>query len=138
MELVVERLGRSHTPMRWAAEHGWGSEYFERFWLPTLGPSSFVVGQRLDRWLGDSSRAVLPWGSLHFDFGLGARRLELALDRLAKFHLVRFEDDLLVLPSGVPSLSTRLLDRLPPRFGVAHRAGGFRCVDSPQPTMEVV
>ncbi|HEV3362811.1 MAG TPA: hypothetical protein VG795_01500 [Acidimicrobiia bacterium] len=118
LDPVIETLG--HDPR---------APYFERFWLPTLGPTAFLlvrhIAHRFDRApdgftldLGETSRCL----------GLGERYgrnspLARSLGRIVQFDLAVQEDgETLAVRRHIPPINRRHVRRLPPSAQKEHDA----------------
>lgn len=107
--------------------HEWASPYCRQFWLPTLGPTTFLLGQWLNRFLHTSPKAIAPIQIPAQDLGVGVKLLRQSLERLDGHRLIQLRRDTVLVPYGVPSVTSRALDRLPPRFGMQHSRDGWVC-----------
>lgn len=103
------------------------SPYAERFWLPTLGPSTYLLHRHLvgrfdhrpQGWLLDPLEVSIALGlgataSRHAPFGK-------ALIRLIRFHQAEVRPDgALAVRTQVPPLSLRQVERLPAGLHAEH------------------
>ena len=115
---VVETLG--HDPR---------APYPERFWLPTLGPTAFLlirhIAHRFDRAPGGFT---LDLGETSRCLGLGERYgrnspLARSLGRIIQFDLAAHQDDgALAVRRHVPPINRRHVRRLPPSAQQEHDA----------------
>ena len=142
--------------------HAPSSSYVETFWLPVLGPSTTwlirLLNQRIDR---DGENVEIGIADAGFALGLGERPgkhspLIRALSRAADFDLVMravpspdpadakasTHHLTLLVRRTLPSLSSRLVERLPPALAREHHelslATSFRLMrtkdSGPSPT----
>ncbi len=88
------------------------SPYCEVFWLPHVGPSTYLLARRLA-----SGPGPWPKADLAAALGLGGTglnsTLERSLARLESFRLAAVVDDTLLLRHLWPRLPERLLTKLP-------------------------
>lgn len=106
---IIDTLG--HDPR---------SEYVERFWLPTLGPTTLLLLRRLATTFDRSPDAVtLDVADLSQSLGLGARKgssspLIRSVDRLIQFDLaVLMKPGHYVVRRNVPPINRRHMHRIP-------------------------
>ena len=106
---IIDTLG--HDPR---------SEYVERFWLPTLGPTTLLLLRRLATTFDRSPDAVtLDVADLSQSLGLGAREgssspLIRSVDRLIQFDLaVLMKPGHYVVRRNVPPINRRHMHRIP-------------------------
>jgi hypothetical protein len=115
---IIDTLG--HDPR---------SEYVERFWLPTLGPTSLLLIRRLAGFF-DREPDGLTMDVVEFSqsLGLGAREgasspLFRSLDRLVQFDLACMtEPGAFAVRRTVPPINRRHVHRLPPSLQHEHTA----------------
>lgn len=103
------------------------SPYAERFWLPTLGPSTYLLHRHL---VGGLDRRPEGWAldpvEVSMALGLGATGSRSAPFGKALVRLVRFRqaevrpDGALAVRVNVPPLSQRQVERLPPGLQAEH------------------
>jgi hypothetical protein len=113
---IIDTLG--HDPR---------SEYVERFWLPTLGPTSLLLLRRVATLLGRSDDARrLDSGELSQMLGLGSRTganspLHRSFDRLVQFDLATSTTPMhYAVRRTVPPVNRRHIHRLPLDLQRAH------------------
>lgn len=104
------------------------SPYAERFWLPTLGPSTYLLHRHL---VGGLDRRPQGWTleplEVSMALGLGAATSRSAPFGKALIRLVRFRqaevrpDGGLAVRLHVPPLSRRQVERLPPGLQAEHQ-----------------
>ncbi len=104
------------------------SPYAERFWLPTLGPSTYLLHRHL---VGGFDRRTAGYGldplEVSVALGLGPATSRSAPFGKALIRLVRFRqaevrpDGALAVRLHVPPLSLRQVERLPPGLQAEHR-----------------
>ena len=106
---IIDTLG--HDPR---------SEYVERFWLPTLGPTTLLLLRRLATTFDRSPDAVtLDVADLSQSLGLGAREgssspLIRSVDRLIQFDLaVLMKPGHYAVRRNVPPINRRHMHRIP-------------------------
>lgn len=103
------------------------SPYVERYWLPTLGPSSIC----LLRWFAHNldpakttTVALKPLGAqLGLSFGQGTNSpLWRTIVRISQFHAAQLEvgAGALLLRAKLPNLSERQVHRLPANLWLSH------------------
>ncbi len=89
------------------------SLYAETFWLPTIGPTSYLLARRLlhdpEEWAKADLSAALGIG---FRGGKNCP-LERSLSRLEGYRLASERDGILSLRAQWPRLSAKMLDKLP-------------------------
>lgn len=92
--------------------------YSEMFWLPHLGPSTWLLARRVLLLPGPWDKRLLATA-----LGIGAvglnSTLERSLERLVKFRLAAAVDDRLLVRVRWPRLPERLLAKLPEEFQTA-------------------
>jgi len=103
------------------------SPYSERFWLPTLGPSTYLLHRHL---VGGLDRSPSGWVldplEVSMALGLGPTSSKNAPFGKALVRLIRFRqaevrpDDALAVRVNLPPLSQRQVDRLPPGLQAEH------------------
>lgn len=110
------------------------SPYAERFWLPTLGPSTYLLHRHL---VGGLDRSPTGWEldpvEVSMALGLGSTASRSAPFGKALVRLVRFRQaevrpaGVLAVRTNLPPLSQRQVDRLPARLRAEHQrvAGTF-------------
>ncbi len=128
---------REHDPLALLAwrdpayeAHGYmtiASEYADRFWLPVIGPTSYLLMQRLaERVLAEphGARADVPLAELSSELGVGLNgytsQLVRTFVRLTDFRLVRISGDFLEVRLAWPPLTTRQIERLPEHLRDLH------------------
>lgn len=100
------------------------SPYFERYWLPILGPSGVVLMRHLvrtDPW-PDGGLLVVDADALARLVGVGSAHLRRTLRRLVAMHLVRRNKGVYEVRSAVWLLDARQVSRLPAQLAGQHRA----------------
>ena len=119
---IIDTLG--HDPR---------SEYVERFWLPTLGPTTLLLLRRLATTFDRSPDAVtLDVAELSQSLGLGVREgpsspLFRSVDRLIQFDLaVLMKPGHYAVRRNAPPVNRRHMHRLPLSLQREHEA----CVDT--------
>lgn len=115
---IIDTLG--HDPR---------SEYVERFWLPTLGPTSLLLLRRLAAGLQSHEDGItVEVGELSQALGLGYRDgssspLLRSFDRLTQFDLAcATGDGRYAVRRNVPPVNQRHIRRLPDALQHEHRA----------------
>ena len=115
---IIDTLG--HDPR---------SEYVERFWLPTLGPTSLLLLRRIAGHLDRSPDGIcLDVAELSQSLGLGAREgtsspLLRSFDRLTQFDLAcGTAPDAYAVRRNVPPVNRRHIRRLPGPLQSEHDA----------------
>lgn len=88
------------------------SEYVERYWLPILGPSSFVVARHVADRCAAGPIVVEPI-ALGARFGIQLDTISNALARLIHFDMARIQGGAWQMRRQWPPLSQRYIDRLP-------------------------
>ncbi len=103
------------------------STYAERFWLPTLGPTSLLLTRRLAAELDRAPDGVsLPVAETSQALGLGPREganapLARSFDRLVQFDVARvMAPDSFAVRRMLPPINRRHLKRLTPALQFAH------------------
>ncbi len=116
---VIDTLG--HDPR---------SIYVERFWLPTLGPTSLLLLRRIAAGLDEHPEGIqLDLGELSQALGLGHREgnsspVVRSLDRLMQFDLACGERESgYAVRRSVPPVNRRHVGRLPMPLQDEHRRG---------------
>ena len=104
------------------------SPYAERFWLPTLGPSTYLLHRHL---MGGLDRTPGGWAldplEVSLALGLGPTTSRNAPFGKALIRLVRFRqgevraDGVLAVRLHLPLLSLRQVERLPPGLRAEHQ-----------------
>ena len=124
---VIDTLG--HDPR---------SLYVERFWLPTLGPTSLLLLRRIAAGLDEHPDGLrLDVAELSQALGLGHREgasspLVRSLDRLAQFDLAcGAPDGTYAVRRNVPPVNRRHVRRLPERLRDEHRAWAEARLEEP-------
>ena len=124
---VIDTLG--HDPR---------SLYVERFWLPTLGPTSLLLLRRIAAGLDEHPEGIqLDLGELSQALGLGhakatRRRCVRSLDRLIQFDLACGEREHgYAVRRTVPPVNRRHVGRLPAPLQDEHRAWAERALAEP-------
>ena len=104
------------------------SEYVERFWLPTLGPTSLLLLRRLATGLDRNPEGIsVDVAEFSQALGLGLREgksspLARSLDRLTQFDLAcTTGTDEYAVRRNVPPVNRRHIRRLPDRLQDEHR-----------------
>jgi hypothetical protein len=115
---IIDTLG--HDPR---------APYPERFWLPTLGPTAFLLLRHMAHRFDVSSEGfTLDLGETSRCLGLGERLgrnspLARSLARLIQFDLaVQHDDDTLAVRRVIPPINRRHVRRLPPSAQGEHDA----------------
>lgn len=100
------------------------SAYFERFWLPILGPSGVVLMRRLAVDLRHAGGVDLSYEPdvLARCCGFGEAHLRRTLRRLMAMHLVRRNKGVYEVRVAVWRLDGRQVGRLPRGLAAEHRA----------------
>ncbi len=93
------------------------SDYVERFWLPSLGPTSLLMLRRLSA-TAVAGRPTIDLAALGACLGISpslsaSRPIAQTLARLARFELVALEDATLKVRTAVGPLNRRQVMRLP-------------------------
>lgn len=124
---VIDTLG--HDPR---------SLYVERFWLPTLGPTSLLLLRRIAAGLDEHPEGIaLDLGELSQALGLGHREgnsspVVRSLDRLMQFDLACGEREAgYAVRRSVPPVNRRHVGRLPGPLQEEHRAWAERALAEP-------
>ncbi len=124
---VIDTLG--HDPR---------SIYVERFWLPTLGPTSLLLLRRIAAGLDEHPEGIqLDLGELSQALGLGHREgnsspVVRSLDRLMQFDLACGEREAgYAVRRSVPPVNRRHVGRLPAPLQDEHRAWAERALAEP-------
>lgn len=124
---IIDTLG--HDPR---------SVYVERFWLPTLGPTSLLLLRRIAAGLDEHPTGVqLDLGELSQALGLGHREgnsspVLRSLDRLIQFDLAVGEREAgYAVRRMVPPVNRRHVGRLPAPLQDEHRAWAERALAEP-------
>ena len=124
---VIDTLG--HDPR---------SLYVERFWLPTLGPTSLLLLRRIAAGLDEHPEGIaLDLGELSQALGLGHREgnsspVVRSLDRLMQFDLACGEREAgYAVRRSVPPVNRRHVGRLPAPLRDEHRAWAERALAEP-------
>jgi hypothetical protein len=124
---VIDTLG--HDPR---------SIYVERFWLPTLGPTSLLLLRRIAAGLDENPEGIrLDLGELSQALGLGHREgnsspVVRSLDRLMQFDLACGEREAgYAVRRSVPPVNRRHVGRLPLPLQDEHRAWAERALAEP-------
>ena len=124
---VIDTLG--HDPR---------SVYVERFWLPTLGPTSLLLLRRIAAGLDEHPEGIkLELGELSQALGVGHREgnsspVVRSLDRLIQFDLACGERDAgYAVRRTVPPVNRRHVGRLPAPLQDEHRAWAERALAEP-------
>jgi hypothetical protein len=124
---VIDTLG--HDPR---------SIYVERFWLPTLGPTSLLLLRRIAADLDETPAGIeLDLGHLSQSLGLGHREgnsspVMRSLERLIQFDLACGERDAgYAVRRTVPPVNRRHVGRLPAPLQEEHRAWAERALAEP-------
>jgi hypothetical protein len=118
---VIEALG--HHP---------ASDYGEKFWLPTVGPSSLWAYRRLaHRCTEEPGGFIVDLSTLGREIGLGAGTgrnslIVRALNRIIDFHLAEITDEHLGVYTSLPPLTRRQAARLPDHLAARHQATAGR------------
>ncbi|HET9733519.1 MAG TPA: hypothetical protein VFP54_12670 [Acidimicrobiales bacterium] len=115
---VIDRLG--HDPH---------DSYCERFWLPVVGPSVYLLGRRFADWLdANPDGLTVPLGPLSAAIGLGqgtgrSSPLIRSLARMVAFGLARIDPgDRLAVRRRWPPLTVARASRLPVWLAQDHDA----------------
>lgn len=98
--------------------------YFERYWLPIVGPTGTVLMRHLGEALERTDPYQLPGHELAALVGLGdgTRRLSMTLDRLVDLALLEVAGEKAWrVRTSVTPLTPRQVDRLPAALGAQHR-----------------
>ena len=113
---IIDTLG--HDPR---------SEYVERFWLPTLGPTSLLLLRRIaSRFDREPAGITMQIAELSQSLGLGSRvgnssPLLRSLDRLTQFDLaVAMKIGSYAVRRNVPPVNRRHIHRLPEQLQLEH------------------
>jgi len=124
---IIDTLG--HDPR---------SLYVERFWLPTLGPTSLLLLRRIAAGLDEHPEGIqLDLGELSQALGLGHREgssspVVRSLDRLIQFDLACGEREAgFAVRRSVPPVNRRHVGRLPAPMQEEHRAWAERTLAEP-------
>jgi hypothetical protein len=124
---VIDTLG--HDPR---------SVYVERFWLPTLGPTSLLLLRRIAAGLDEHPDGIrLEISELSQALGLGHREgnsspVMRSLDRLIQFDLACGERELgYAVRRSVPPVNRRHVGRLPAPLQEEHRVWAERALAEP-------
>ena len=124
---VIDTLG--HDPR---------SIYVERFWLPTLGPTSLLLLRRIAADLDATPAGIqLDLGQLSQSLGLGHREgnsspVVRSMERLIQFDLACGERDAgYAVRRTVPPVNRRHVGRLPAPLQEEHRAWAERALAEP-------
>lgn len=124
---VIDTLG--HDPR---------SVYVERFWLPTLGPTSLLLLRRIAAGFDEHPDGIeLELGELSQALGVGRREgnsspVVRSLDRLAQFDLACGEREVgYAVRRSVPPVNRRHVGRLPMTLQDEHRAWAERALAEP-------
>ena len=124
---VIDTLG--HDPR---------SIYVERFWLPTLGPTSLLLLRRIAAGLDEHPEGIqLDLGELSQALGLGHREgnsspVVRSLDRLMQFDLACGEREAgYAVRRSVPPVNRRHVGRLPAPLQDEHHAWAERALAEP-------
>ncbi|MCU1457640.1 MAG: hypothetical protein JWL73_1732 [Actinomycetia bacterium] len=103
------------------------SNYAERFWLPTLGPTSLLLTRRLATEFDRAPEGMtLPVAETSQALGLGPREganapLARSFERLVQFDVARvMETGTYAVRRMLPPINRRHLKRLPPALQTAH------------------
>jgi hypothetical protein len=111
--------------------HHCHSTYVETFWLPTLGPSAFLVGRCITtQFEKQGSPITIGADQLSGWCGISAGQLNRSIERLSKFGLARIETDATLIRAWWP---TAPHVTLPPDLKQAH--GDFQVltdIDRPE------
>lgn len=114
---VLDQLG--HDPR---------SAYVERFWIPILGPSSYLIHRRLVATLErDNEGAAITSTEWATDLGLGVRGGKhgpfwRSLDRLARFGALHRSGPNLTVRRRLAPLNQRQVAKLAPHLQLEHKA----------------
>lgn len=115
---VIDTLG--HDPR---------APYFERFWLPTLGPTAFLLIRHMaHRFDGSPEGFTLDLPETSRCLGLGERHgpnspMARSLGRIVQFDLaVQHDDETLAVRRHIPPINRRHVRRLPPSAQEEHDA----------------
>ncbi len=106
--------------------HDARSSYVERFWLPTLGPTSVLLLRRIaDRLDREPDGFTMPIAETSKALGLGDRRgasgpLPRTFARLGQFKLATEATESLWVRRNLPPVSAKHLRRLPESLQRAH------------------
>lgn len=117
------RLSRSSVP-RWDIR----SDFAERFWLPTLGPTSMFMARRFARGLaehpgGFSTELSVSARSVGLGGGLGGNApFARSLNRLTQFGVAGWSGEEFEVSRSVGLLPDRLVARLPEPLARQHEA----------------
>jgi hypothetical protein len=124
---VIDTLG--HDPR---------SIYVERFWLPTLGPTSLLLLRRIAAGLDEHPEGIqLDLGELSQALGLGHREgnsspVVRSLDRLMQFDLACGEREAgYAVRRTIPPVNRRHVGRLPAPLQEEHRQWAERALAEP-------
>lgn len=103
------------------------SNYAAFYWLPVLGPLSFLCWTRINQYIpADETSIDIDHYELAWSLGASPTRLKRATTRLTKFHLANIaptEPDTLRVQRRAPTLSPALLAAISakcPTLGAAH------------------
>ena len=131
---IIDRLGNvpdvmtvtvDSSPHLKAHGHHLFSSYAERFWLPTIGPSSFLLLRRLNHERMDQQRSffTIERDYLARSVGLGAgqTRIRQVLKRLAIFRLVDLDHLGFHFPTYLPALHRGQVARLHNMIAAEHQ-----------------
>lgn len=91
------------------------SAYVETLWLPTVGPTAYVVARRIDSTLAVAGAQGFQMDTDEWASALGVAGSVLikAMDRLAMFRLGVFEGPVFTFSRWWPALTARQMERLP-------------------------
>jgi hypothetical protein len=124
---VIDTLG--HDPR---------SVYVERFWLPTLGPTSLLLLRRIASGFDEHPEGIeLELGELSQALGVGRREgnsspVVRSLDRLTQFDLACGEREVgYAVRRSVPPVNRRHVGRLPLPLQDEHRVWAERALAEP-------
>lgn len=97
--------------------------YFERFWLPVIGPTAFVTMRHLAKAVGDEAPYVVDGDELAGILGIGPDVLARTIDRLESMRLLKALDagDVWQVRTRVTQLDDRQVRRLPRSLARQHR-----------------
>lgn len=97
--------------------HEWSSDYVSQWWLPVIGPSGFLLHQRLAGWVGEVDYPV-SLVDVCATIGLSPSHARGVVRRLVEFRMLDPTEAgrigvRMMLPDLSPALHARVLDRCP-------------------------